>query len=118
MSDAYLPIYYPNSPDPTLAAPLDLGPGEQRGGVYIRLEPRRALSVEYIGLIAVFTAYAFVDQAWIAVGLAYQAAGAADTLLISASVDAGTGGQTISNSASVTAVDQSDSSSGNDSAIV
>lgn len=30
---------------------------------------RRALSFEYIGLICVFTAYAFVDTAWIAVGL-------------------------------------------------
>ncbi len=30
---------------------------------------RRALSFEYIGLICVFTAYAFVDTAWIAAGL-------------------------------------------------
>ncbi len=30
---------------------------------------RRALTFEYIGLICVFTAYAFVDTAWIAVGL-------------------------------------------------
>ncbi len=30
---------------------------------------RRALIFEYIGLIGVFTAYAFVDTAWIAVGL-------------------------------------------------
>jgi len=30
---------------------------------------RRALTVEYIGLIAVFTAYAVVDHPWVAVGL-------------------------------------------------
>ncbi len=30
---------------------------------------RRALTFEYVGLICVFTAYAFVDTAWIAVGL-------------------------------------------------
>ncbi len=30
---------------------------------------RRALTFEYMGLICVFTAYAFVDTAWIAVGL-------------------------------------------------
>jgi predicted MFS family arabinose efflux permease len=30
---------------------------------------RRALTVEYIGLMAIFTGYAFVGQAWVAVGL-------------------------------------------------
>jgi len=30
---------------------------------------RRSLTVEYVGLIAVFTAYAFVESAWIAAGL-------------------------------------------------
>ena len=30
---------------------------------------RRALTVEYLGLICVFTAYAFVETAWIAIGL-------------------------------------------------
>jgi hypothetical protein len=30
---------------------------------------RRALTFEYMGLICVFTAYAFVATAWIAVGL-------------------------------------------------
>ncbi|HEY5789462.1 MAG TPA: MFS transporter [Gammaproteobacteria bacterium] len=30
---------------------------------------RRALTVEYAGLVCVFTAYAFVDSAWLAVGL-------------------------------------------------
>jgi len=34
-----------------------------------RFGERRALTFEYVGLIGVFTAYAFVDTAWIAVGL-------------------------------------------------
>ena len=30
---------------------------------------RRALNVEYLGLVAIFVAYAFVEQAWVAIGL-------------------------------------------------
>jgi predicted MFS family arabinose efflux permease len=39
------------------------------GKFIARWGERRALSLEYIGLIGVFTAYAFVDTAWIAVAL-------------------------------------------------
>ena len=30
---------------------------------------RRALNVEYVGLVAIFAAYAFVERAWVAIGL-------------------------------------------------
>ncbi len=43
LDDAYLPVFYANAPDPSQAAPIELGPGEQRIGVHIRLRPRRAL---------------------------------------------------------------------------
>ena len=39
------------------------------GKLIARWGERRALMLEYVGLIGVFTAYAFVEQAWIAVGL-------------------------------------------------
>ena len=39
------------------------------GRMIARLGERRVLIIEYIGLIAVFLAYAFVDTAWVAVGL-------------------------------------------------
>jgi hypothetical protein len=41
----------------------------QIGKLIGRWGERRALTVEYLGLICVFTAYAFVETAWIAVGL-------------------------------------------------
>ena len=39
------------------------------GRLIARWGERRALTLEYIGLIGVFTAYAFVETAWVAVGL-------------------------------------------------
>lgn len=39
------------------------------GRMIARLGERRVLIIEYMGLIVVFVAYAFVDTAWIAVGL-------------------------------------------------
>ncbi len=39
------------------------------GKLIARWGERRALMLEYVGLIGVFTAYAFVEHAWIAVGL-------------------------------------------------
>ena len=39
------------------------------GRLIVRWGERRALTLEYIGLIGVFTAYAFVETAWIAVAL-------------------------------------------------
>ena len=39
------------------------------GRMIARLGERRILIIEYIGLIGVFVAYAFVDTAWLAVGL-------------------------------------------------
>ena len=42
---------------------------ERIGAVIGRIGERRALTFEYIGLIAVFTAYAFVDNAYLAAGL-------------------------------------------------
>jgi hypothetical protein len=42
----------------------------ERIGVLIRrIGERRALTIEYTGLVAVFTAYAFVENAWLAAGL-------------------------------------------------
>ena len=42
---------------------------ERIGAVIGRIGERRALTFEYIGLICVFTAYAFVDNAYLAAGL-------------------------------------------------
>jgi len=39
------------------------------GRLIARWGERRALTIEYVGLVAVFVGYAFVDSAWIAVGL-------------------------------------------------
>ena len=39
------------------------------GGFIARFGERRALSVEYVGLIAVFVTYAFVESAWLAAAL-------------------------------------------------
>jgi cyanate permease len=39
------------------------------GNLIIRLGERRVLILEYIGLIGVFTTYAFVENPWIAVAL-------------------------------------------------
>lgn len=39
------------------------------GRMVARWGDRKALTVEYIGLVGVFSAYAFVDAAWLAVGL-------------------------------------------------
>ncbi|MGB7206358.1 MAG: MFS transporter [Anderseniella sp.] len=39
------------------------------GNFIMRLGERRMLTIEYIGLIGVFTAYAFVENAWIAAAL-------------------------------------------------
>ncbi len=39
------------------------------GDAIVRFGERKALMFEYIGLIAIFTSYAFVSVAWIAVGL-------------------------------------------------
>jgi predicted MFS family arabinose efflux permease len=41
----------------------------QIGKLVGRWGERRVLTIEYVGLIAVFTGYAFVETAWIAVGL-------------------------------------------------
>ena len=41
----------------------------QIGKLVGRWGERRVLTIEYIGLVCVFTAYAFVETAWIAVGL-------------------------------------------------
>ena len=42
---------------------------ERIGAIIGRIGERRALTFEYIGLIGVFTAYAFVDNAYLAAGL-------------------------------------------------
>lgn len=42
---------------------------ERIGVVIRRIGERRALTIEYVGLIVVFTAYAFVDNAYLAAGL-------------------------------------------------
>jgi len=42
---------------------------EKIGGLIGRIGERKALSIEYIGLIVVFTAYAFVENPYIAAGL-------------------------------------------------
>ena len=42
---------------------------ERIGAVIGRIGERRALTFEYVGLIGVFTAYAFVDNAYLAAGL-------------------------------------------------
>ena len=39
------------------------------GALIARVGERAALTLEYVGLVAVFTAYAFVDTLWIAIGL-------------------------------------------------
>ncbi len=50
-----------------MAATIYLAP--KIGRLIHRFGERRALILEYLGLIVVFTSYAFVDQTWIAVGL-------------------------------------------------
>jgi hypothetical protein len=42
---------------------------ERIGGLIGRIGERKALTIEYVGLVLVFTAYAFVDNAYIAAGL-------------------------------------------------
>jgi len=42
---------------------------ERIGGLIGRIGERKALTIEYAGLVIVFTAYAFVDNAYIAAGL-------------------------------------------------
>jgi hypothetical protein len=42
---------------------------ERIGGLIGRIGERKALTIEYVGLVIVFTAYAYVDNAYVAAGL-------------------------------------------------
>jgi len=44
-SQAYPTLYYPGVPDVSQAAPLKLGPGEERRGIDFRLTPARAVTI-------------------------------------------------------------------------
>ncbi len=43
---AYFATYYPGSPDPASAVPVGVSSGQEVAGLQVRIEPRRALSVQ------------------------------------------------------------------------
>jgi len=45
LDDEVIPVFYPGARDPSQAAPLTLAAGEQRSGLYLRLETRPALTL-------------------------------------------------------------------------